>query len=178
MVTPEQQESLRKIKVIITDVDGVMTDGGIILGTDGQEFKQYDVKDGMGVTMARKAGLKTCIITGRDSETVKIRGEELKFDGVYQGYFNKVEAYHIMKKEFGFEDENYLHLGDDLLDLPLFGIVGFGVSPADGVKQVRTKVDYVTDAVGGKGALRETVELVLEAQGKLDHIIQELTTFN
>ena len=178
MVTPEQQGSLRKIKVIISDVDGVMTDGGIILGTDGQELKRYDVKDGMGVTMARKAGLKACIITGRKSESVTIRGEELKFDAVYQGYFNKVEAYQMMKKEFGLEDENFLHLGDDLLDLPLFEIVGFSVSPADAIKQVRTEVDYVTAASGGRGALRETVELVLEAQGKLEDVIKELTTFN
>lgn len=178
MVTPAQQESLRKIKVIISDVDGVMTDGGIILGTDGQEYKRYDVKDGMGVTMARKAGLKACIITGRKSESVTIRGKELKFDGVYQGYFNKVEAYQVMKREFVLEDENFLHLGDDLLDLPLFEIVGFSVSPADGIKQVRTKVDYVTTASGGRGALRETVELVLEAQGKLEEVIKELTKFN
>jgi len=178
MVTPEQQESLRKIKVIISDVDGVMTDGGIILGADGQEFKQYDVKDGMGVTMARKAGLKACIITGRKSESVRIRGDELKFDGVYQGYFNKVEAYQVMKREFELEDENFLHLGDDILDLPLFEIVGFSVSPADGIERVRTEVDYVTTASGGRGALRETVELVLEAQGKLEGVIKELTTFN
>ena len=178
MVTPAQQESLRKIKVIISDVDGVMTDGGIILGTDGQEFKRYDVKDGMGVTMARKAGLKACIITGRKSESVTIRGDELKFDGVYQGYFNKVEAYQVMKREFELEDENFLHLGDDILDLPLFEIVGFSVSPADGIKQVRTEVDYVTTALGGKGALRETVELVLEAQGKLEDVIKDLITFN
>ena len=103
MITAEQQESLRKIKVIISDVDGVMTDGGIILGTGGQEFKRYDVKDGMGITMARKAGLKVCIITGRKSESVTIRAEELKFDGVYQGYFNKVEAFQVMKKEFGLD---------------------------------------------------------------------------
>ncbi len=178
MVTPAQQESLRKIKVIISDVDGVMTDGGIILGTDGQEFKRYDVKDGMGVTMARKAGLKACIITGRKSESVTIRGEELKFDGVYQGYFDKVEAYQVMKKEFGLEDENFLYLGDDIIDLPLFEIVGFSVSPADGIKQVRTEVDYVTTALGGKGALRETVELILEAQGKLEDVIKDLITFN
>ena len=177
MVAPELQESLRKIKVIISDIDGVMTDGGIILGTGGQEYKRYDVKDGMGVTMARKAGLKACIITGRKSESVTLRGEELKFDGVYKGYFNKVEAFQLMKKEMGFEDENFLHLGDDLLDLPLFEIVGFSASPADGIKQVRSEVDYVTTAMGGRGALRETVELVLEAQGKLEDIIKELTTF-
>jgi len=178
MVTQELQESLRKIKVIISDVDGVMTDGGIILGNDGQEYKRYDVKDGMGVTMARKAGLKACIITGRKSESVTLRGRELKFDGVYQGYFNKVEAYQLMKKEFGLKDENFLHLGDDILDLPLFKIVGFSASPADGIKQVRAEVDYVTTASGGRGALRETVELVLEAQGKLDDVIKELITFN
>lgn len=178
MIAPELQESLRKIKVIISDVDGVMTDGGIILGTDGREYKRYDVKDGMGVTMARKAGLKTCIITGRKSESVKIRAEELKFDGVYQGFFNKVEAYQQMKKEFGLSDENFLHLGDDILDLPLFKIVGFSASPSDGIKQVRSEVDYVTTARGGSGALRETVELVLEAQGKLDDVIKELITFN
>ena len=178
MIAPELEESLRKIKVIITDVDGVMTDGGIILGSDSKEYKRYDVKDGMGVTMARKAGLKACIITGRKSESVSLRGEELKFDRVYQGYSNKVEAYEVMKKEFGLEDENFLHLGDDVLDLPLFEIVGFSVSPADGIKQVRAEVDYVTTTQGGKGALRETVELVLEAQGKLDDIIKELTTFD
>ena len=178
MVRPEQRESLRKIKVIISDVDGVMTDGGIILGTGGQEFKRYDVKDGMGITMARKAGLKVCIITGRKSESVTIRAEELKFDGVYQGYFNKVEAFQVMKKEFGLDDENFLHLGDDILDIPLFEIVGFSVSPADGIKQVTAIVDHVTTAPGGRGVLRETVELVLEAQGKLDDVIRELTTFS
>ena len=171
----ERNEALKKIKVILTDVDGVMTDGGIILGGEGREFKRYDVKDGMGVTMARSAGLKVCIITGRSSESVSLRAEELKIDKIYQGYADKVKAYIEIKSEYDLEDENFLHVGDDILDLPLFDLVGFSAAPADGIKSVKEKADYVTSANGGHGALREVIDLVLTAQDKLDEIVNKFS---
>ncbi len=171
----ERHDVLKRIKVILTDVDGVMTDGGIILGSEGREFKRYDVKDGMGVTMARSAGLKVCIITGRSSESVSLRSEELKIDKIYQGYSDKVKAYAEIKSEYDLEDENFLQVGDDILDLPLFDLVGFSAAPADGIKLVKEKADYVTSAKGGHGALREVIDLVLTAQDKLDEIVNKFT---
>lgn len=171
----EYYEALKKIRVILTDVDGVMTDGGIILGSEGREFKRYDVKDGMGVTMARSAGLKVCIITGRSSESVRLRAGELKIDKIFQGHSDKVKAYAEIKSEYELEDENFLHVGDDILDLPLFDLVGFSAAPADGVKLVKEKADYVTSAKGGHGALREVIDLVLSAQDKLDGVVNKFT---
>ncbi|MCH8288838.1 MAG: HAD hydrolase family protein [Candidatus Marinimicrobia bacterium] len=172
----ESHAALKKIKVILTDVDGVMTDGGIVLGTDGREFKRYDVKDGMGVTMARSAGLKVCIITGRSSESVSLRAEELKIDKIYQGSSDKVKAYTEIKSEYDLEDENFLHVGDDLLDLPLFDLVGFSAAPADGIKLVKEKADYIASAKGGHGVLREVIDLVLTAQDKLDEVVKKFGT--
>lgn len=174
----EMTKKLAKIKVILTDVDGVMTDGGIILGTDGGEFKRYDVKDGMGVTMARKAGLKVCIITGRKSKSVALRAEELKMDGVYQGYSNKMTAYKRIKEKFNFNDDEFLHVGDDILDLPVFRSVGFSIAPSDAIALVKEEADFVTNAKGGRGVLRESIEMVLESQGKLDEIIQFYATLS
>ncbi len=177
MINSSQIEALKKIKAVITDIDGVMTDGGIILGSDGQEFKRFDAKDGMGITMLRTAGIKVFILTGRTSESVTKRGEELKFDGVYQGYMNKMKAYEEIKSKHNFTDREILHIGDDILDLPIFEKAGFSVSPADGNPLVNGAASYVTKRIGGHGAVRETVDMLLTAQGKLNRVISEIALY-
>ena len=177
MIDSTQIDALKKIKALITDIDGVMTDGGIILGTDGQEFKRFDAKDGMGITMARTAGIIVIILTGRTSESVAKRGEELKFDGVYQGFMDKMIAYEEIKSNYNLLDEEILHIGDDILDLPLFEKVGFSVSPADGNPLVNNSAKYVTERKAGHGAVRETVEMLLEAQGKLNQVISDIASY-
>ena len=177
MINSSQIEALKKIRAMITDIDGVMTDGGIILGSGGQEFKRYDAKDGMGITMLRTAGIKVFVLTGRTSESVKKRGEELKFDGVYQGYMDKMIAYEEIKSKYNFADDEILHIGDDILDLPLFEKVGFSVSPADGNPLALNIASYVTERIGGHGAVRETVDMLLKAQGKLNRIISEIASY-
>ncbi|MCH8927811.1 MAG: HAD hydrolase family protein [Candidatus Marinimicrobia bacterium] len=177
MIDSSQIEALKKIRALITDIDGVMTDGGIILGTDGQEFKRFDAKDGMGISMTKRAGIKVFILTGRTSQSVAKRGEELKFDGVYQGYMDKMIAYEEIKSEHNLSDEEILHIGDDILDLPIFKKVGFSVSPADGNPLVTDAADYVTERKGGHGAVRETTDLLLKAQGKLNRVISEIASY-
>ena len=178
MIGSDQIEALKKIKALITDIDGVMTDGGIILGSGGQEFKRFDAKDGMGITMLRTAGIKVFILTGRTSESVSKRSEELKFDGVYQGYMDKMIAYEEIKSKYNFTDEEILHIGDDILDLPLFEKAGFSVSPADGNPLVKNAASYVTERIGGHGAVRETVDMLLNAQGNLNEVIREIASYN
>ena len=177
MIDSGEKDALKKIKALITDIDGVMTDGGIILGTGGQEFKRFNAKDGMGITMAKKAGIKVFILTGRTSESVALRGEELKFDGVYQGYMDKMVAYEEIKSKYDLLDEEILHIGDDILDLPLFDKVGFSVSPADGNPLVNNAANYITKRKGGNGAVRETVDLLLNAQGKLYEVIRDISSY-
>ena len=177
MTDASQIDALKKIRALITDIDGVMTDGGIILGTDGQEFKRFDAKDGMGINMTKRAGIKVFILTGRTSESVTLRGKELKFDGVYQGYADKMIAYEEIKSKHNLLDEEILHIGDDILDLPIFEKVGFSVSPADGNPLVNNIANYVTERKGGHGAVRETVELLLKAQGKFDRVISEIASY-
>lgn len=177
MIDSSHLDALKKIKAVITDIDGVMTDGGIILGSGGQEYKRYDAKDGMGITMLRAAGIKVFILTGRTSESVTKRGEELKFDGVYQGYMDKMIAYDEIKSKHNFADEEILHIGDDILDLPIFDKAGFSVSPADGNPLVINAATYVTERIGGHGVVRETVDMLLKAQGSLNRIINEIASY-
>lgn len=167
----DHRNKLKKIKIIISDVDGVMTDGSIILGTNGLEFKKFNVQDGMGVTMARQAGLVFCVITGRTSESVIKRAEELHVDELFQGAFDKRHAYLQIKSKYNVTDEEIIHIGDDLLDLPLFELAGFSVSPANGREVVRKYADYITTVDGGHGVVREVVDMVIDAQGKTVEIV-------
>lgn len=148
------------------DVDGVLTDGGIILGSNGIELKVFNVQDGAGVTMARRAGLKVGILTGRESEAVTRRAEELRFDVVSQGHFNKLSEYDRIKIQLNLNDAEIAYIGDDILDLSVLKQVGFSVAVANARPEVKPVVDYVTTADGGHGAVRETIDLILKTQNK------------
>ncbi len=168
------KSKLIKIKLILMDVDGVLTDGEIIYTSEGNEIKKFNVQDGMGITLARMAGLKTGIITGRISEMVKRRAEELKFDVVSQGSFNKLPQYEDIKDQFGFDDEEIAYIGDDILDMSILQRVGFSAAVANARDEVKAICDYVTVARGGQGAVREVIDKILIRQNKMDDLIQQL----
>ncbi len=158
-------EALRKIKVLIMDVDGVLTDGRIIMDGNGVETKFFDVQDGFGVVFAKKCGIKTAIITARPSPVVQWRAKDLGIDKVYMVY-PKISAYETLKEEWGVSDEEICFIGDDLADLVVLKKVGFAVAVKNAVIEVKQVADYITERHGGDGAVRELVELILKAQGK------------
>ena len=167
----ELVERCKNIKAIVTDVDGCLTSGKIIYGTQELEVKEFDSKDGMGVTLANKAGLITAIITGRTSAPVERRGRELKFADCFQGFEGKSKAWDEFKKRHSLEDNEICYLGDDLLDLPVILKAGLSCAPADSVNDVLNRVNVVLTKNGGSGAFREMVELVLKKQNRLSQII-------
>ncbi|HID37928.1 MAG TPA: 3-deoxy-D-manno-octulosonate 8-phosphate phosphatase [Calditrichaeota bacterium] len=169
------KSKLVKIKLILMDVDGVLTDGEIIYSSDGAEIKKFNVQDGMGITLARMAGLKTGIITGRISEMVKRRAEELKFDIVSQGSFNKLPRYEQIKQQFNLTDEEIAYIGDDILDLSILKKVGFSAAVANARDEVKAICDYVTIHQGGQGAVREVIDKILIRQDKLGDLIKQLS---
>lgn len=169
------KQKLNQIKMIIFDIDGVFSDGDITYLDDGTELKSFDVQDGMGVTLARKAGLKTGIITGRKSSIVERRADELKIDILSQGNFNKLGPYFDIKKKFKFEDHEICYIGDDIPDIPILSLVGFSVAVLNAREEVKSICDYITACKGGRGAVREVIDLILKRQGKFDDLVESLT---
>lgn len=169
------KSKIAKIKLILMDVDGVLTRGDITYTSSGEEIKVFNVQDGMGITLARMAGLKTGIITGRISPMVEQRAKELQYDVVEQGSFNKLEPYEAVKKTTGFTDEEICFIGDDVLDICILKRTGFSVAVANAQDEVKAICDYVTIAQGGEGAVREVIDKILEHQNKLHAIIDSLS---
>jgi len=157
---------IKKIKAALFDVDGVMTDGGIIFDSNGYEVKKFNTQDGLGIFLAREAGLLTGIITGRSSEVVERRAQELNVHFLSMGKKNKLNPYNEYKRQFNLADEEVAFIGDDLLDLPIMLHCGFAVCVYNGVDYVKERAHYVTKASGGMGAVREVIELILKCQGK------------
>jgi 3-deoxy-D-manno-octulosonate 8-phosphate phosphatase (KDO 8-P phosphatase) len=157
--------ALKKIKFVMLDVDGVLTDGSIIIGSDGTEYKNFSVKDGTGITLGRCAGLKFGIISGRYSKVIELRAKELKCDALYQDVMVKIEAYEDFKKKSGYKDEEICFVGDEIIDIPVMEKCGFSAAPRDSVKEAIKAADYICKMDGGKGAVREVIELILCAQG-------------
>lgn len=167
-------EKALDIKVIITDVDGVLTDGRIIYDNTGMEYKEFFVRDGQIMRFLKSAGIKVGAITGRKSEVVINRCEELGFDFHYHGAKDKLKVWEEIKEEHNIVDNEIAYLGDDLLDVPLFQHAGLSASPPDAPEYVRKYVDLVLYTKGGKGTFRELADLILAAQGKWESIFSEL----
>lgn len=163
---------LAKIKLLLLDVDGVMTDGRIIYDNQGNELKAFDVKDGHGLKMLQRAGIKIGIITGRQSEVVAKRAAELGIDILYQKALNKLDPYREILDELQLTDAQVAYVGDDVVDLPILRRVGFSATVADAVPEVLPLVDYVTVNSGGRGAVREVCDLLLKASGQWDGLTQ------
>jgi 3-deoxy-D-manno-octulosonate 8-phosphate phosphatase (KDO 8-P phosphatase) len=165
----------RKTRLLIMDVDGVLTDGRIILDSQGHELKEFDVKDGHGIVMAHRANLRTALISGRESDTITRRAQELGTELVYQKIWNKLEVYDKILVDTKLTHEEIAYMGDDLIDIPLLRRVGFAVAVADAVDEVKAAAHLITQRAGGQGAVREVIELILRAQGHWDTLIQRYT---
>ena len=155
---------LHKIKLLLLDVDGVMTDGGIYLSNSGDEFKKFNIQDGYGIVKLQRTGIKVGIITGRVSKIVTKRAEELGIQEVYQNLENKIEAYETIKKKLYLSDPDIAYIGDDEFDLPVLERVGFSAAPSDAIPGVKKRVHFVCTRSGGNGAVREVVDLILQNQ--------------
>ncbi len=160
-----------KIKMLILDVDGVLTGGEIIYGNDSFEMKKFNVQDGMGISMAKKSGILLGIITGRESLAVQRRAEELGFDEIYQNSPIKIKAYKEIIKKRNLKNEEIIFVGDDLQDIPLLKRVGISCSVANGVGEVKELVDYVATKKGGDGGVREIIDWFLDLRGEKQKIL-------
>ncbi len=170
-------EPLRKkiahISLLILDVDGVLTDGRIIIDDDGKETKQFDVKDGHGIKMLLRTGVEVMFLTGRRSRVVAHRAQDLGVREVHQGVRNKLAVFETIIRDKKIPAERIAYMGDDIVDVPLFKHVGFSATVADACEEARKSCDYVTEKGGGRGAVREVCELILRIQGKWDEIVSK-----
>ncbi|MDT8281654.1 MAG: 3-deoxy-D-manno-octulosonate 8-phosphate phosphatase [Gammaproteobacteria bacterium] len=166
-LTPELKQKLQSIQLIVLDVDGVLTDGAIILAGSDSDTKAFHVQDGFGVTLARQAGIRFGILTGRISEAVSRRVKELRIDYYECGHFYKQEALREMIKTAGLTAEQVLYMGDDVLDLVCKPVVGVFVAPANATTRVRQEAHWVTQRKGGDTAVREMIDTLLNVQGLL-----------
>ncbi len=176
-ISPELTAKITPLKMLLMDVDGVLTDGSIIWDDRGVQSKAFNVKDGFGIHALRRLGFKVGIITGKISQVVEHRAKELKLDEVHQGKVRKVPVYEEIKAKHRFSDAQICYIGDDLLDKPLLERVGFSAAPVDAHPEVLGAVDFVSRYPGGKGAVREVIELIIKAQGKWERLLSDLTTW-
>ncbi len=172
MLSPELEEKIKKIKILILDVDGVLTDGRIFIDENGLEIKAFDVKDGHGIRMAQRVGLKIAFLSGRVSKTVIKRAEELGIVDVLQGVFFKLEGYEALRVKYQLEPEEIAYVGDDVVDIPVLKRVGFSVAVPDAVPEVKEVVHYITRLPGGRGAVREVIDLILKIQGHWNNTME------
>jgi len=174
------KDSLSKIKLLICDIDGVLTDGSFIKSTSGDELRSFNALDGVGFVMLRLLdfNIKTAWITGRESLTTTQRAEELQIDDVYNGVIRKIDAYNELKKKYGVTDSEVCFIGDDIIDIPILEKVGFAVTVPNAPKYISNYSHYTTSLDGGKGAVREVIDLLIESRGdfteQLDKLLSEL----
>ncbi|NTV14295.1 MAG: HAD-IIIA family hydrolase [Desulfobulbaceae bacterium] len=166
-------ERAKTVRLLLLDVDGVLTDGSIIYTPDGQEIKAFNTRDGLGLRLVQKAGLQVGLITARSSEVVKRRAENLGISLVFQGVGQKLAVFRRLLGEQGLEAAQVAYVGDDWLDLPLLTRVGLAVAVADAAAEVRQVAHYVTELPGGRGAVREVCDLLVEAQGRREALLAE-----
>ncbi len=163
-----------KIRLIILDVDGVLTDGRVYLDARGAEIKAFHVRDGQGIRLWLDAGHEIGIITGRKSEALAYRAKELGIGHVYQGSRDKLEDYRHLLRKVNLTGDEVAMVGDDLPDLPIMRHVGFPVAVGDAVSEVKEEAKYITDKPGGCGAVREVIELVMRERGEWDQVVERI----
>lgn len=163
-------DKVKGLKLLLLDVDGVLTDGKITIDDNGIESKSFNVRDGHGIKLLQRGGVKVGIITGRRSEVVKFRAAELGITILHQGIKNKIEAYEEILAQEGFQDSEVAYVGDDVVDLPVMRKVGFSVAVADASEDLFSYADYVSKHNGGSGAVREVVELILKGNQLWDEL--------
>ena len=172
MIDRDLMQRASMIKLVVFDVDGVLTDGSLFIGDDGQEYKAFNSKDGLGIRMLQDSGVEVGIITGRTSDVVRHRMENLGVPHLYQGQQHKLPAYEKLLAKLGLEPEQTAYVGDDVVDLPILRRAGLAVVVADGHPLAKRHAHWETRFGGGKGAAREVCELIMEAQGTLDQQVE------
>jgi 3-deoxy-D-manno-octulosonate 8-phosphate phosphatase (KDO 8-P phosphatase) len=173
-ITYEIIEKAKKIKLILMDVDGVLTDGNIIYLDNGIIGRTFNVYDGLGIDLAHLAGLNTGVISAKNSLSIKKRLEELNVKFIYLGIENKVSALEKIINESQIDNQEIAFIGDDIIDIPVFKRVGLSIAVANATKLVKLAADYTTYASGGNGAVRESIEIILKAQNLFDKVINKI----
>lgn len=169
----KDSDRCRSIQLILSDVDGVLTSGGIGFDNQGVELKQFHIRDGLGIRLWQRSGGKFGLITGRSSQIVKLRAAELGIDIVRQGFEHKWPAAEEIIQTLGLSPEQVCYIGDDLPDLPVIRRVGLGVAVADAAAEVRAAAHLVTVKPGGHGAVRELIETILKAQNRWEEVVEK-----
>eukprot|EP00825_Cyclidium_porcatum_P030125 TRINITY_DN3199_c0_g1_i1.p3 TRINITY_DN3199_c0_g1~~TRINITY_DN3199_c0_g1_i1.p3 ORF type:complete len:176 (-),score=48.66 TRINITY_DN3199_c0_g1_i1:607-1134(-) len=164
----DTQARAARIKLVAFDIDGVMTDGGLHYSDDGHEFKTFNVQDGLGIVLMKRAGIQVAIITGRNSNVVNCRAKDLGIEHVFHGVGDKRTVAGKLLEQLGLDWSELAFMGDDRIDLKAMAQCGLAIAPANARPIVKERAHVVTEAAGGHGAVREAVELILAAQGKLD----------
>ncbi len=160
------QERAQKIKLLILDVDGVITDGRIIYDSKGRDLKLFDVHDGLGVYLLKRMGIRTILITAKGSKAIKPRAKDMQVDKVYENIFPKTKIYEKILKDYGISDDEVCFVGDDLVDIGILKKVGLPVAVLNACPEVKESSLYITQQKGGRGAVREVTEFILKAQNK------------
>jgi 3-deoxy-D-manno-octulosonate 8-phosphate phosphatase (KDO 8-P phosphatase) len=166
-------ESAKKIKLLLLDVDGVLTDGRLYYGNSGEEMKAFNIQDGLGIKLLQKGGVQVGIITGRVSQLLQRRADELGIDPVIQGREDKLTALNELLQNHAIQMDEIAFVGDDLPDLAVIRRVGLGITPANGSASNVSAAHWQTGKRGGDGAVREVAEMILQAQGKLESLVAE-----
>ncbi|HEY3380468.1 MAG TPA: HAD hydrolase family protein [Vicinamibacterales bacterium] len=165
-------EKAARIRLVLFDVDGVLTDGRILIQSDGSESKQFSIRDGTAIVWAHRAGLATGLLSARQSAATTVRAAQLGIRIVRQDAGNKLDMYSELLEQEHLDDGQVAFMGDDLLDLPVLRRVGLSACPADAVDEVRSRVDWISGQRGGHGAARELVEILLRGQGRWDDLMR------
>jgi 3-deoxy-D-manno-octulosonate 8-phosphate phosphatase (KDO 8-P phosphatase) len=173
MLAKEKVVELAKtLKLLILDVDGVLTDGKLYFDNDGNEYKSFHARDGHGIKLLQQTGVSVAVISGRRSNSVALRMRSLGVELVYQGHENKISAFYEILEKMTIEPEKAAYIGDDLLDLPLIKRVGLGIAVQDANFMVKQHAQWCTELAGGCGAVREVCDLIMQAQGTFDDIVR------
>jgi len=167
------KKNMKDIRLLLMDVDGVLTDGRVVLG-EKEELKFFDIRDGIGIALAKKSGFKVGVITGRMSKAVERRGQELKMDYVIQGCKDKLKSLDEILKKEKMSYQNVCFIGDDIIDIPIFRKIGFSATVNDAPDYVKSEVTFISNKNGGRGAVREIIEFVLKSKGTLKLTIEEM----
>jgi len=173
--TEDITERARRIKLLLMDCDGVLTDGRLWLTSDGDEQKAFHARDGQGISLLHRAGLRTGIITGRTSSAVDRRAQDLKMSYVRQYAKDKIKALDEILADAGVARDECAYIGDDVADIPVMRRVGFAVAVSDAVEETKQAAHYVTALKGGQGAVREVCDLILKAQGRWDELMERFS---
>lgn len=167
------KDKIKKVKLLVLDVDGILTDSRIIVDDQGREIKHFNVQDGFGIVLFQRLGFKAAIISARGSMAVKARAKDLKISSVYLNARNKLKVYKQLVRNLGIKDQEVCFMGDDLPDLAIAQTAGVTVTVPHACQEIKKEADWVTQRHGGHGAVREAIELILETKGLWDAVVKE-----